>query len=422
MQFFKTMFRALKHKNYRYFFVGQIFSLLGMWMQSLALSWLIFSITGSHQALGLVNFCNQLPVLCLVVFGGIIADKFNKRSILLRTQATCMVLASALAALTILGTPKVWHLYIFAFLFGLTQAFDMPARQALVVELVGKEDLSNAIVLNSSIVNGTRLIGPAVAGVIVDLLGEGWCFAVNAASYIGVISGLLAINLTDKAAAHSADPIQSLKEGFNFIVSSFPLTALLFMLGSLSLLCSAQVVMMPAVAKEVLHGQANTMGILMSASGIGALIGALILATKKSTQGMEKLIAFCMILCGICFILFGNSTNLLWSIMLMLPTGFSIMGQMASSNTLIQSLVPDRMRGRIMSFHAMMFMGGAPIGALLSGVCADKFGIAATFTLAGLCMISIGTAFCFVLRRYRILAARQLSLTERLNVLQSSTI
>ncbi|MGM9998633.1 MAG: MFS transporter [Candidatus Bruticola sp.] len=416
------MFRALKHKNYRYFFIGQIFSLVGMWMQSLALSWLIFRITGSHQALGMVNFCNQLPVLCLVVFGGITADRFNKKSILLRTQATCMLLASALAALTLLGHPQVWHLYIFAFSFGLTQAFDMPARQALVVELVGKEDLPNAIVLNSSIVNGTRLVGPAVAGVIVDLLGEGWCFAVNAATYIGVISGLLAISLTDKATVPSEDPVKSLKEGFNFVMHSFPLTALLFMLGSLSLLCSAQVVMMPAVAKEVLHGQANTMGLLMSASGIGALIGALILAMKKSIKGMEKLIAFCMILCGGCFILFGNSTNLLWSLLLMLPMGFSIMGQMASSNTLVQSLVPDHMRGRIMSFHAMMFMGGAPIGALLSGICADRLGIAATFTIAGLCMICIGTAFCFVLRRYRVLAARQLSLTERLNVLQNSTI
>ena len=192
------------------------------------------------------------------------------------------------------------------------------------------------------------------------------------------------------------------------------------MLGSLSLLASAQVVLMPAVAKEILHGQANTMGYLMSMSGIGALVGALLLALKRSIRNMEKLIAFCMILCGVCFILFGHSTNLTWSLILMLPVGFSIMGQMASSNTLVQSLVPDQMRGRIMSFHAMMFMGGAPLGALLSGISADELGIPATFTIAGLCMIAIGTIFCFQLRRYRILASRQITLTERLNTLQMS--
>ncbi len=420
MKFLNDMFRALKHQNYRYFFTGQIFSLIGMWMQSLALSWLIFRLTGSHQALGLVNFCNQLPVLCLVVFGGIVADRCDKKAILLRTQSTCMFLAAALAILTLYDHLQVWHLYLFAFGFGLTQAFDMPARQAFVVELVGKEDLPNAIVLNSSLINGARLIGPAVAGMIVNWVGEGWCFAANSASYIGVLLGLIAIHNTKKAIPTSGNPIHNLKEGFNFIVSSFPLTILLFMLGSLSLLASAQVVMMPAVAKEILHGQANTMGYLMSMSGIGALVGALLLALKKSIRGMEKLIAFCMILCGVCFILFGNSTNLTWSLILMLPVGFSIMGQMASSNTLVQSLVPDQMRGRIMSFHAMMFMGGAPIGALLSGLSADKFGIPSTFTIVGLCMIIIGTVFCFLLRRYRILASRQFSRTERINALQMS--
>ena len=386
MQYFKEIFRALRHKNYRYFFTGQLVSLIGSWMQSIALSWLIFRLTNSSQKLGTVNFCNQLPVLLFAVWGGVVADHFNRRKILIITQFSCMVLAGLLATITLTDYIKVWHLYIFALALGITQAFDIPARQSIIVELVGKEDLSNAIILNSSMFNGARLVGPAIAGLVIDWIGEGWCFAANSLSYIAVLVGLLAMKIIPHSRKSTIEtPTQGLKDGFNFIIHSFPTTAL------------------------------NTMGYLLAMSGIGAFVGALLLALRKKAQGMEKLIAFAMTTCGFCFIFFGNSTTRWISMLLMVPIGFCLMAQMASSNTLIQNLVPDYLRGRVMSFHAMMFMGGAPVGALLSGYLAERIGIPLTFTAAGACMILIGCAFTLNLRRYRILSERLLRQTERVN-------
>ncbi len=416
MRYFKEIFRALRHKNYRYFFTGQLVSLIGSWMQSIALSWLIFRLTNSSQKLGTVNFCNQLPVLLFAVWGGVVADHFNRRKILIITQFSCMVLAGLLATITLTDYIKVWHLYIFALALGITQAFDIPARQSIIVELVGKEDLSNAIILNSSMFNGARLVGPAIAGLVIDWIGEGWCFAANSLSYIAVLVGLLAMKIIPHSRKSTIEtPTQGLKDGFNFIIHSFPTTALLLMLGAVSMLAAPQVVLMPAVTKQILHGQANTMGYLLAMSGIGAFVGALLLALRKKAQGMEKLIAFAMTTCGFCFIFFGNSTTRWISMLLMVPIGFCLMAQMASSNTLIQNLVPDYLRGRVMSFHAMMFMGGAPVGALLSGYLAERIGIPLTFTAAGACMILIGCAFTLNLRRYRILSERLLRQTERVN-------
>lgn len=418
MNFLQDMFRALKHDNYRYFFLGQVATLIGMWMQSIALSWLIYRLTGSSTQLGLVNFCNQLPVLLLVSLGGIVADRYDRRRIVIRTQATCMFLSALLAFLTLSDLIQVWHLYCVAIAYGLTQAFDMPARQALVVELVGKEDLPNAIILNSSMINGARLIGPAVAGFVIEYVGEGWCFAINSASYIGVLSGLFAMKLASHLYDQDSAPLQHYKEGLHFVFGNFPVLAILFMLGSISLLAAPQVVLMPAVVKDVLHGDANTMGYLMTMSGVGAFVGALALALKKKAAGMENIIAGCMLACGVTFIIFGHSKTIWFSMLLMAPIGLSIMGQMATSNTLIQTLVPDHLRGQIMSFHAMMFMGGSPVGALLSGWAAEQIGIPLTFTIAGCLMLAIGLTFCFQLRRFKVLSARLLTRTERINALQ----
>ncbi len=327
-----------------------------------------------------------------------------------------MVLAGLLATITLTDYIKVWHLYIFALALGITQAFDIPARQSIIVELVGKEDLYNAIVLNSSIFNGARLVGPAIAGLVIEWIGEGWCFDANSLSYIAVLVGLLAMNIIPHSRKSTIEtPTQGLRDGFNFIIHSFPTTALLLMLGAVSMLAAPQVVLIPAVTKQILHGQANTMGYLLAMSGIGAFVGALLLALRKKAQGMEKLIAFAMITCGFCFIFFGNSTTRWISMLLMVPIGFCLMAQMASSNMLIQHLVPDYLRGRVMSFHAMTFMGGAPVGALLSGYLAERIGIPLTFTAAGACMILIGCAFTLNLRRYRILSERLLRQTERVN-------
>lgn len=416
MSILKDMFRALRHDNYRYFFTGQIVSLIGMWLQAVAFSWLIYRITGSARELGQINFCGQLPVLCLVSIGGIAADRFDKRKIVICTQTAFMIMTGLLAVLTLSGVIQVWQIYILAVILGIIQAFDMPARQSLIVELVGKEDLPNAIVLNSSMVNGARLIGPAAAGLLIGEIGEGWCFALNSVSYIGVLIGLFAMRLDIKTIAEkSAGPLLRLKEGFSFAFHSFPLASLLLMLGAMSLLASPQVVLMPAAVKHILHGEADTLGYLMASSGAGALAGALLLALKKDIKGLEKIIALCMTACGAAFIAFSLSAKMWLSMMIMAPIGICIMGQMAISNTLIQSLVPDSLRGRVMSFHAMMFMGGAPIGALISGLAAERFGVQATFASAGIIMIAVGLVFMSSLRRFSVLSARMMRCTERAN-------
>lgn len=417
MDFLKNMFRALKHDNYRYFFFGQIVSLIGQWMQVVAQSWLIYRLTGSSLDLGIVGFCNQIPILCLVCFGGVVADRYDKRLILMRTQSSCMILAGILAFLTLNDLIQVWHIYILAILLGIVGAFDAPARQALIVELVGKEDLSNAIVLNSSVFNGARLLGPAVAGMIINWVGEGWCFALNSCSYIAVLLGLWAIKLNSRVNPESGSPWQRIKEGVYFIRKSFPIIILLCVLGSMSMLCTPQMVLMPAVAKDILHGDASTLGYLMTMSGLGAFVGALVLANKKGISNFERLICYCMLVAGVCFIAFGYSDQKIISYALMAPIGVCMMCQMASSNTLMQSIVSDEVRGRVMSFHAMTFMGALPIGSLLSGMLAKKIGVPSTFALCGVLLIISGIVFALVIRRFRVLLKRQIGLEGRKTLL-----
>jgi MFS family permease len=379
-----STFRALKHRNFQLFFVGQFISLIGTWMQSVAQSWLVYKITGSVALLGLIGFAGQFPVFLLTSFGGAFADKYNRRNMLVATQTGSMILAFILAGLTLTGNIQVWHLFVLASLSGIINALDIPTRQSFVVEMVGKEDMINAIALNSSMFNGARIVGPAIAGILVSAVGEGWCFLGNAVSYIAVICGLLLMRITPKEIIDAGDSaLEKIKEGFKFVSRTKPIRALLLLLGLVSLMGMPYTVLMPIFADRILHGGVRGLGILMGASGTGALIAALVLASKKSLKGLGFWVAGASGVFGILLILFSFSSSFWLSAVLLVPIGFSMMLQMSSSNTLIQAMVPDELRGRVMSLYSMMFMGMAPIGALMAGSLANYLGAPWTVALGG---------------------------------------
>jgi MFS family permease len=390
-----TTFRALKHRNFQLFFSGQFVSLTGTWMQSVAQSWLVYRLTGSVVLLGLIGFCSQIPVFLLAPIGGAVADRYNRRKILVATQTSAMIFAFALAFLTLSGRIQVWHLFVIAACFGIANAFDIPTRQAFVVDMVGREDLVNAIALNSSMFNGARIVGPAIAGILVAAVGEGWCFFGNAVSYIAVITGLLMMQIVHQARPRVGSAISNIAEGFGFVVKNKPVRALLLLLGLVSLMGMPYAVLMPIFAEQILGGDSGTLGYLMGASGVGALIAALALASRKEVFGLGRWI---MLACGgfgISLILFSASKVFWLSALLLVPVGFCMMTHMSSSNTLVQSMVPDNLRGRVMSVYSMMFMGLAPFGALLSGSLAGSIGAPETVALGGI--VCIGGAALFAL-------------------------
>lgn len=365
-------------------------------MDQVAESWLVYRLTGSALLLGTVAFAGQIPVFLLAPIGGAVADRFNRRSILVITQSSMMVLAFVLAGLTLTHVVKVWHVMLLAGLMGVANAFDIPARQAFVVDMVAREDLVNAIALNSSMFNGARVIGPAIAGIVVALIGEGWCFFANAVSFIAVIAGLLMMKIFRPRLALEGSPVDHIMEGFRFVARTGPIRALMFLLGLVSLTAMPYAVLMPLFADQILHGGARALGLLMGASGLGALGGALTLAMRKTIRGLGKWIAIGCSSFGVFLVLFAFSRWLWLSVLLLVPTGFSVMLQMASSNTLIQSMVPDQLRGRIMAVYSMMFMGMAPIGSLLSGSIAHGIGAPMTVAIGG--MLSVVGGIIFGLR------------------------
>jgi MFS family permease len=376
--------RALRHRNYQLFFFGQLISLTGTWMQSVAQSWLIYRMTGSAVLLGLVGFASQIPVFLLAPVGGAVADRYRRHRILVTTQTIAMLLAFVLAGLTLSGRIEEWHIFALASLLGITNAFDIPARQAFVADMVGREDLLNAIALNSSMVNGARVVGPAVAGILVAAVGEGWCFFANAVSYVAVIASLLMMKLTAaRRAPARMSALASIVEGFRFVTHKAPVRALLLLLGLISLMGMPYAVLMPIFADQILHGGASGLGLLMGASGVGALAGALSLAARNGLRGLGRWVAFSSAGFGASVILFSMSRSFWLSAALLLPVGFSMMIEMASSNTLIQAMVPDALRGRVMAVYSMMFMGMAPIGALLAGALAQRLGAPNTVALGG---------------------------------------
>lgn len=403
-------FRSLSHRNYRLFAMGQMVSLIGTWMQSVAEAWLVYRLTGSAALLGMMGFASQIPVFLLATVGGTIADRHNRHHIIVATQCSAMAAASVLAGLTLSGHIQVWHLFVLATTLGLINAFDIPARQAFVVDMVGREDLVNAIALNSSMFNSARIIGPAIAGILVGAVGEGWCFLLNAVSYIAVIAGLLAMRVDARPRrAGGIKALDEIFEGFSFVRRTGPVRALLMLLGLVSLVAMPYAVLMPVFAERILHGGASGLGMLMGASGVGALAGALTLAFKRNLRGLGRWVATASAGFGASLILFAWSRSFWLSVALLVPVGFCVMVQMASSNTLIQSMVPDALRGRVMAIYSMMFMGMAPFGSLFGGAVAERFGAPIAVTLGGLGSIAGAALFARQLPAMRA-EARQLIL------------
>ncbi len=386
--------RALRHRNFQLFFAGQAISLIGTWMQTVAQSWLVYRMTGSALLLGTVGFASQIPVFIMAPIGGIVADRQNRRRVVIGTQCASMVLAAVLAFLTLSGRIQVWQIIVLAAGLGVVNAFDIPARQAFLIDMVGREDLLNAIALNSSMFNGARIIGPAIAGILVASIGEGWCFFANAVSYIAVIVGLLLMRIAHPAnLANEGSPLENILEGFAFVRNTGPVRAILLLLGVVSFVGMPYAVLMPVFADTILHGGARGLGILMGATGVGALLGAASLAARVGVKGLGKLIALSAGGFGLSLILFSFSKMFWLSTVLLVPVGFSMMVQMASSNTLIQAMVPDRLRGRVMSVYSMMFMGMAPLGALFAGTVAAHLGAPWTVATGGLASIAAAIWF-----------------------------
>ena len=405
--------RALRHRNFQLFFSGQLISLIGTWMQNIAQSWLVYRLTGSSLLLGAVGFAGQIPVFLIAPIGGATADRHNRHRVVIATQLASMLLAFVLAALTLSGKVQVWHIFVLAALLGVVNSFDIPGRQSFLVDMVGKEDLMNAIALNSSMFNGARIVGPAIAGVLVAGIGEGWCFFANAVSYMAVIVGLLMMRVEAprKLASSSASHFHHILEGFRFVKRTAPIRILLLLLGLVSLVGMPYTVLMPVFADRVLHGGARGLGILMGATGVGALLGALTLAARSGLSGLGKWIAVSCGGFGVFLILFAFSRYFWLSTFLLVPVGFCMMLEMSSSNTLIQAMVPDELRGRVMAVYSMMFMGMAPFGALIAGALADRIGAPITVTVGAIACVGAAILFGMRLPNLRV-EARQLILAQ----------
>ncbi|MHB8754579.1 MAG: MFS transporter [Candidatus Acidiferrales bacterium] len=409
-----VMFRALKYRNFQLFFAGQLISLVGTWMDNIAEAWLVYRLTGSSLLLGTVAFAGQIPVFLLAPIGGLVADRLDRRRVVIATQTLSMIIAGVLAGLTLSGRIKVWEVMVLASLMGIVNAFDIPARQAFLAEMVGREDLMNAIALNSSMFNGARVVGPAIAGILVASIGEGWCFFANSVSYIAVIAGLLMMRIVPRILEEQrASAFEHIAEGFRFVRRTAPILALLLLLGLVSLVAMPYSVLMPIFAARILHGNATTLGTLMGATGIGALTGALVLASRTGLKGLSRWVAMSCGGFGVALILFSFSRWYVLSVILLVPVGFMMMVQMASSNTLIQAMVPDRLRGRTMAVYSMMFMGMAPLGSLLSGALAGRIGAPWTVAVGGLGAIIGAIVFARFLPKLRV-EARELIIAQGL--------
>ncbi len=407
--------RALHSRNYRLFVVGQLISLVGTWMQSVAQSWLIYRLTGSVALLGLIGFAGQIPIFVLAPLGGLLADRLNRHRVLIATQTIMMVLAFALAALTLGGIVREWQIFVLASLLGVVNAFDIPTRQAFLAETVSRDNIVNAIALNSSMLNGARIVGPAIAGIVVAAFGEGWCFLLNAVSYLAVIGALLMMHVEQvpHPGAH-VSAWESIIEGFVYSWNTEPVRALLLLLGLVSLMGMPYSVLMPVIASSVLGGGPNAYGLLLAASGVGALAGAALLTLRQNVRGLGRWVAVSAVSFGITLSAFSFSRALWLSMALLVPAGFFMMVEMAASNTLIQSMIPNRLRGRVMSVYSMMFMGMAPMGALVAGALATPLGAPATVAIGGsICAVG-GVVFGAGLPRLRgpareLIVAQQLS-------------
>jgi len=392
---FRRIFRTLSSRNYRLFFTGQSISLIGTWMQRVAMSWLVYHLTSSEFLLGLVSFLGLIPVFVLSPFAGVLADRFHRLHLLIATQVLAMLQAFLLTVLVMTGLIRIGHIMALATLLGLINSFDTPIRQAFTAELVEKRaDLGNAIALNSAMFNSARMVGPTIAGLLIAAFGEGFCFLLNGLSYLAVIAALLRMRIPPTAEKKQKQKLlKGLKEGFSYSFGFAPIRSVLLLLMTVSMMGMPYIVLMPVFAKNILHGGSETLGFLMGAAGAGALCGAVYLAQRKTVAGLERVIPLMTGLFSLGLIGFALSRHQWLSLSLLLMAGFGLMVQMASSNSILQTIVDDDKRGRVMSFYVMCVMGTTPIGSLLAGVIADRLGASPTLLIGGICCLAGAVLF-----------------------------
>jgi len=392
---FRLLFRSLKHRNFRLFFMGQGISLIGTWMQMTAVAWLVWRMSHSALLLGLVGFASRIPTFVMAPFAGVLVDRVDRHRLVILTQALSMVQALMLAGLMYSGRLAIWHVIVLSLLLGFINALDMPARQSFLVQMLDRrEDLTNAIALNSSMVNGARLIGPSIAGLLIAGAGEALCFLLNGLSYIAVIAGLLMMRVQPNARVERQTTVlENLRDGFRYAFGFPPIRSLLLLLALLSLTGASYTQLLPIFAQQILHGDARTQGFLVSATAVGALAGALYLAGRRSVRGLGRVIAWAPAVFGAGLIALGLSTRLWLTLSVMPVIGLGLMVQMASTNTVLQTIVDDDKRGRVMSFYSMAFMGMVPLGSLLAGILAQFIGAPLTVILGGTCCIAGSIGF-----------------------------
>jgi MFS family permease len=400
---FSHAWRALRHRNFRLFFGGQSISVIGTWMTRVATSWLVYRLTGSALLLGTVSFAGQIPTFLLAPIAGVVVDRIDRRKVLVWTQALAMIQSLVLAALTLTNRITIGEVLALSAFQGLINAFDMPARQSFMVQMVEERaDLSNAIAINSSMVNMARLVGPSLAGLLIAVKSEGWCFLVDGISYIAVIISLLMMQVprTEEQRARTSTVTQ-LKEGWAYVAGFVPIRSILLLFALLSLMGWPFMVLMPIFAAKILHGGPHTLGFLMGAVGIGSLASALSLVMRRSVRGLTRVIPVSAMIFGVGLIAFGFSQHLWLSMLMVLVTGFGMMQGLTASNTIIQTLVDENMRGRVMSYYTMAFVGMAPFGSLLAGAMADAIGAPRTVVISGVACILGGIWFTSQLQAIR---------------------
>jgi MFS family permease len=401
---FSHAWRALRHRNFRLFFAGQSISLVGTWMTRVAISWLVYRLTKSALLLGMVGFAGQIPAFLLAPLGGVIVDRFDRHKLLIWTQVLAMFQSLMLAVLTLTHIINIHEILALSVLQGIINALDMPARQSFMVKMVeDKADLSNAIAINSSMANTARLVGPALAGILIAATNEGWCFLVDGVSYVAVVISLLMMRIAStREASAGAGVLEQLREGWSYVTGFVPIRTILLLFALLSLMGWPFMVLMPLFAAQVLHGGPHTMGFLMGAVGVGALACALSMAMRRTVRGLVRMLPIAASIFGVGLILFGLSRWLWLSMLLMLFTGFGMMQGLTGSNTILQTLVDEKMRGRVMSYHAMAFVGMAPFGSLLSGALAHAIGAPHTVIISGVACIAGALWFTTRLKALRV--------------------
>ena len=396
--------RALQHRNFRLFFGGQSISLVGTWITRVATSWLVYRLTGSELLLGVAGFAGQIPTLIITPFAGVLVDRHDRRRILLWTQVASLVQSAVLALLTFSDIITVRQIIWLQVVQGIINSFDTPARQAFVSEMVeDRRDLPNAIALNSSMVNGTRIIGPSIGGVLIAAFGEGWCFAIDAISYIAVIASILAMRVAPRAHQEAAQMhlLEELHHGWKYVFHSIPIRSALLLVAIVSTAGTPYTVLMPAIAAQVLHGGPNTLGLLMTATGVGALTGALYLAQRESVVGLGRIIMWASAVFGIGLVIFSQTTSLWPAFLVLGVAGCGFMIHLAATNTILQTIVEERLRGRVMSFYTMAFFGTVPIGSLLGGIMAEHYGATRTVLVSGIVCLAGSAWFAYKLPAIR---------------------